>query len=184
MTPRDRLRQLGLSWSLYLGEHNDRFPDRRDLKQSLPGGCLPWSDWPKSDPRSGWAALVLSNLLPVSASWRCPGLAHSPVRIHPATVQRLDATNNASAVGYWHWRFDRVDPEIPLDNFWDKTVQRCVEDLRAANNPFLGSPRGPAEVELAVDSYFPATASGVLPEVARYSSHPQRFNRLHLDTHV
>src|SRR5499427_4556866 len=58
------LRQLSLGWSLYLGDASDRFPDRRDLKTSLPGGWKPWNDWPKSDPRCGWAAIVLSNAVP------------------------------------------------------------------------------------------------------------------------
>ena len=32
------LRQIGLGFALYLNDGNDRFPDRRDLKLSLPGG--------------------------------------------------------------------------------------------------------------------------------------------------
>ncbi len=178
------VRQIGIAWNVYHADHADRFPDRRDLKQALPGGYKPWNDWPKSDPRSGWAAIVLSNLVPVSASWRCPALARSPLKAHPATEQRLDATNAATAVGYWHWRFDRFDPEVPLDNFWGKSVDRCVADLREANNPFIGVPGGASEVELLVDAYVPATAPGGLPEFAGYSSHPQRFNRLHLDGHA
>src|SRR6267378_1508623 len=53
------LRQIGVSFTLYLNDHADRFMDRRDLKSSLPGGYHPWSSWPPSDPRGGWAAVVL-----------------------------------------------------------------------------------------------------------------------------
>ena len=50
------LNQIGLAFIIYLNDHEDRFPDRRDLKSSLPGGYLPWTTWPPSDPRAGWAA--------------------------------------------------------------------------------------------------------------------------------
>ncbi|HEU5070700.1 MAG TPA: prepilin-type N-terminal cleavage/methylation domain-containing protein, partial [Verrucomicrobiae bacterium] len=56
-----QLRQQGVAWRLYLDDHNGRFPDRRDLKTSLPGGYKPWSSWPTSDPRAGWAAVVLGD---------------------------------------------------------------------------------------------------------------------------
>ena len=48
-----QLRQQGLAWSTYLDDHEDSFPDRRDLKTALPGGYKPWNTWPLSDPRSG-----------------------------------------------------------------------------------------------------------------------------------
>ncbi|MFM7816869.1 MAG: type II secretion system protein, partial [Verrucomicrobiota bacterium] len=51
------LRQVGVAWHLYLGDHGERFPDRRDLKRDLIGGYQPWSTWPKSDPRAGWSAV-------------------------------------------------------------------------------------------------------------------------------
>ena len=63
-----QLRQHGVAWKIFLNEHNDRFPDRRDLKDSLPGGYKPWTTWPPSDPRAGWAARSAS-LASCSASW-------------------------------------------------------------------------------------------------------------------
>jgi prepilin-type N-terminal cleavage/methylation domain-containing protein len=72
---RGNLRQISLAWEMYLGEHDDRFPDRRDLKASLPGGYRPWSSWPPSDPRRGLVPHVLSNEVSASlAVWRCPSL--------------------------------------------------------------------------------------------------------------
>ena len=53
------LRQIGLGFTLYLSDAADRFPDRRPLKTTL--GYRPWTDWPPSDPRAGWATLTLSN---------------------------------------------------------------------------------------------------------------------------
>jgi type II secretory pathway pseudopilin PulG len=55
------LKQIGLAFAIYLND-NIRFPDRRDLKFSLPGGFQPWgsSIGPRSattpsgiDPRAG-----------------------------------------------------------------------------------------------------------------------------------
>src|SRR5258706_12497100 len=63
------LKQIGLAFSMYLGDHADRFPDRRDLKSSLPGGYRPWTSWPPSDPRGGWAAIVLQNENPNYTTW-------------------------------------------------------------------------------------------------------------------
>src|SRR5260221_10775319 len=63
-------RQVGLAFSMYLSDNNETFPDRRDLKDLL---CYkPWTTWPASDPRGGWAAMVLSNLLARSRVWTCP----------------------------------------------------------------------------------------------------------------
>jgi prepilin-type N-terminal cleavage/methylation domain-containing protein len=53
-----QLKQQFIAWRLYLDDHENRFPDRRDLKSALSGGYKPWSTWPPSDPRAGWAALV------------------------------------------------------------------------------------------------------------------------------
>src|ERR1700759_4275884 len=47
------LKQIGTAIAIYLDEHEDRFADRRDLKNSL--GYHPWTTWPPSDPRAGWA---------------------------------------------------------------------------------------------------------------------------------
>lgn len=175
------LRQIGVGFALYLNESNDRFPDWRDVKQSL--GYLPWSDWPKSDPRGGWAANLLSNEVFAAEVWSCPSVLRSPLANLTQVVQAADSRTNAMKTRYWLWRFDRIDEPVPLANFWGKEVNRCVLDLVAAADPLVGIPNGPSDVELAVDPYFPATAP--LPaELKGLSAHPKGRNRLYLDAHA
>src|ERR1017187_9004818 len=50
------LKQIGLAFTMYLNDHEDRFADRRDLKALK---YHPWTSWPASDPRGGWAPVVL-----------------------------------------------------------------------------------------------------------------------------
>jgi prepilin-type N-terminal cleavage/methylation domain-containing protein len=176
------LRQIGLAFSLYLPENADRFPDRRDLKTSL--GYKPWTTWPPSDPRAGWAAVVLSNDIAPRKIWMCPAVQFSLVRDLPqcAQLSRLDDTN--SAVSYWFWRFDRTEDPVPLDNFWNKTAEQCISDARAANNSTIGQPLSATEVELAVDPYFPGTIASLPEEIRGHAVHPRGRNRLFLDTHA
>jgi prepilin-type N-terminal cleavage/methylation domain-containing protein len=176
------LRQIGLAFRLYLSDHEERFPDRRDLKTAL--GYKPWTTWPASDPRGGWAAIALSNVLPGDRVWMCPALGVSSVRAAPQTTQRSRPADAASAVSYWLWRFDRPDDPVPLDNFWGKTVEQALAELREANNPVVGRPQSPTEVELAVDPYFPATIPSVPEELKGHAVHARGRNRLLLDTHA
>src|SRR5579871_6354434 len=53
------LRQIGTAFMMYMQDYDGLLPDRRDLKDSLPGGFRPWKTWPPTDPRGGWAAVVL-----------------------------------------------------------------------------------------------------------------------------
>ncbi len=116
-TCRAHLRQQALAWELYLGDHHDRFPDRRDLKISLPGGYKPWDTWPRSDPRAAWAAIVLANELPAREPWQCPVTRRTAWQDAPAVWQTVSTLTNAPRVSYWMWRFDRPDDPIPADNF-------------------------------------------------------------------
>ncbi len=181
---RNLLRQQGLAWELYLGDHADRFPDRRDLKNSLPGGYRPWTPWPRSDPRAGWAAAVLRQELPAAEVWQCPATRRPFWEAVPAIWQVTGAETNAGRVSYWMWRFDRADEPVPLDNFWAKTRAQAVSDLAAANNPLVGTVSSPVEVEFVTDVYFPATAPGVEETVAGRAPHPRGRNRLYLDGHA
>lgn len=176
------LRQMGLAFVMYVQDHEDRFPDRRDLKKSL--GFRPWTSWPPSDPRSGWAALALRSYVPTNELWSCPAIRSSPLAGVPQTAQPLWEDQGAPVARYWLWRFDRADDEIPLDNFWGKTEAQAVSDLREAKNPIVGIPNGPSEVELTVDPYFPNTISSLPPEIKGRAVHPKGRNRLFLDGHA
>lgn len=176
------LRQIGIAFTLLTSENDDLFPDRRDLKTAL--GYRPWTTWPPSDPRGGWAAAVLTNDLRASGVWTCPSMLSSPLRTAPQCSQAPVPTNATWTVTYWLWRFDRPDDPIPLDEFWGKSIPQCVSDLRAANNPTTGLPNGPVDVELAVDPYFPNTIPTVAPELSGRAVHPKGRNRLFLDTHA
>ena len=176
------LRQIGLGWDLALSDNEDRFPDRRDLKETL--GYQPWTTWPPSDPRGGWAAITLSNHLAADKIWLCPAMNSSSLRSAPQSVQAWRTNETTSLVSYWLWRFDRKEDPVPLDNFWGKTVDQSVIDLRAANNPVAGQPNGPVEVELAVDPYFPNTIASLPPEIRGRAVHAKGRNRLFLDTHA
>ena len=176
------LRQIGLGFSLYLGDQEDRFADRRDLKTAL--GYKPWTDWPKSDPRGGWAAVVLSNQSLNDRVWLCPAVNVSPLRSASQTLQPSRPGDSNSVVSYWLWRFDRFDDPVPLDNFWAKTTEQALSDLRQANNPTVGQPNSLSEVELAVDPYFPNTVPSLPQTLAGRAVHPRGRNSLMLDGHA
>jgi prepilin-type N-terminal cleavage/methylation domain-containing protein len=176
------LHQIGAAFRMYLSDHDDRFPDRRDLKTAL--GYHPWSSWPPSDPRGGWAALVLSNELGADAVWRCPGAETPPLQQAAQVGQRSRPVDDTSKVSYWLWRFDRDVTPVPLDDFWGKTADQALLDLRAAGNPQAGSPDSASDVELAVDVYFPGTIPTVDAGLSGQAAHPRGRNRLMLDAHV
>jgi prepilin-type N-terminal cleavage/methylation domain-containing protein len=176
------LRQIGLAVQLRLGDEEDRFPDRRDLKSAL--GYKPWTTWPPSDPRAGWAAIVYSNYLGHDAVWRCPSAEAAPFRDAPQSNQESRPGDAQSNVNYWFWRFDRPDDPVPLDNFWGKTVAQSVTDLVTAANPTVGQPGGPSEVELGVDPYFPNTIGSLPPELRGRAVHRGGRNRLFADMHA
>jgi prepilin-type N-terminal cleavage/methylation domain-containing protein/prepilin-type processing-associated H-X9-DG protein len=178
------LRQIGLAFQIHLDDRGDRFPDRRDLKQSLPGGYQPWSTWPASDPRAGWAAVELRSEVANDEVWICPALRSSPLWGADQVKQSITNTVDAPVATYWLWRFDRVDDPVPLDNFWGKTVTQIVPDLRMANNPIVGMPNGPVDVEMAVDPYFPNTIPSLPPNLRGRAVHPGGRNRLFLDWHA
>lgn len=177
------MRQVGIAFTLLLSDNEDRFPDRRDLKTAL--GYKPWTTWPASDPRGGWAAAVLTNELQSYGVWVCPAIIASSLREAPQCAQLSQPSNSMSAVTYWLWRFDRWDEPVPLDAFWGKNVQQCVSDLqRVTNNPTIVWPNGPVDVELAVDPYFPSTVASLPPELRGRAVHPKGRNTLYLDTHA
>jgi len=174
------LRQIGLSFAMYESDADERLPDRRDLKLSLPGGFKPWTSWPPSDPRAGWAVLVMDPYVKNSAIWSCPSTSGSSLS---RAIQVVQSAGDGKASNYWLWRFDRPDSPVPLDDFWGKTQEQAVSDLQQADDPTVGIPDGPAEVELAVDPYFPRTIPSVDPVVKGLTAHFGGRNRVFLDGH-
>lgn len=176
------LRQVGLAFALYTDDSDGLMPDRRDLKKSLPGGYRPWSAWPPSDPRGGWAIIALAPYVRNEAIWSCPSVTGSPIGEAAPVLQETGRPGEVSR--YWLWRFDRHEEPVTLDNFWGKTDEQAVADLRQANNPQVGLPEGTADVELAVDPYFPRTIPTVAAELKGRAVHMGGRNRLFLDGHT
>ena len=181
------LKQIGVSMQLYLGDNTSIFPDQRDLKNILPGGFHPWSSWPLSDPRGGWAAVVLKNYGAPDAIWSCPASINS-VQGNVVQAVQTGSTNtlltNVPAVRYWLWRFDRPDFPVGLTDFWGKKEAQAVSDLQSTNDPTIGPISGAVDVELVVDPYFPNTIPSVDSQLKGRTIHAGGRDRVYLDGHV
>lgn len=177
------LKQIGMAFAMYVQDYDERLPDRRDLKNTLPGGFKPWTTWPPSDPRAGWAAIAFAPYTHNDDIWACPSVKGAMGSIIQV-VQKFTTKTDGPASYYWTWRFDRPDNPVPLDDCWGKTDFQAVEDLRAANNPQAGMPDGPSDVEVAVDPYFPKTIPTVAANIKGKGVHFGGRNRLFLDSHV
>jgi prepilin-type N-terminal cleavage/methylation domain-containing protein len=177
------LKQIGVAFILYLNDHEDRFADRRDLKSSLPGGYHPWTSWPPSDPRGGWAAIVLQDEGAIGNLWSCPAAVNNPVGNVVQSLQAGSTNANPPLVRYWLWRFDRPDDPVGLEDFWGKTEAKSISDLQAANDPTVGPIGGAVDVELAVDSYFPNTIPTVDAGLQGHTIHAGGRCRVFLDGH-
>ena len=178
------LKQISLAFMLYLNDHEDRFPDRRDLKSNLPGGYHPWASWPPPDPRGGWAAIVLKEEGTSDDLWSCPMSINSPVGNVVQSVEIGSTTAATPLVRYWFWRFDRTNDPVVLEDFWGKTETKSVSDLEATNDPTVGPIHGAADVELGVDPYYPNTIPTVQPELKGRTIHAGGRCRGFLDGHA
>ena len=178
------LKQIGTAFALYDQDYDDLMPDRRDLKSSLPGGYRPWTTWPPTDTRCGWAMVVLDPYIKSMNIWSCPSTVHTALGDSLQVAQAISTDANAPVGRYWLWRFDHLQPINK--NFWGKTDEQAVADLRVSNDPTVGIPEGTADVELAVDPYFPVmTSTKTLPNALRgHAVHFGGRNRLFLDDHV
>lgn len=180
------LKQVGYAFEMYMTDYDGRLPDRRDLKQSLPGGWKPWTSWPTSDPRAGWAAVVFNPYLKNTDVWTCPSVKGSVIGDVVQVAQSISTDMGAPETRYWLWRFDRYTDPVPLDDLWGKTPEQSVTDLQAAKNPQAGNPQSVADVEIMVDPYFPHTTPTipVEPNLSGASVHRGGRNRLLLDSHA
>jgi prepilin-type N-terminal cleavage/methylation domain-containing protein len=184
------LKQIGLSFGIYLNDNNDHFFDERPLKSSLPGGYHPWTAWPPSDPRAGWAASTFQNVCPNFDVWSCPAAVNSATGNAIESAQLTSTLTNAPVCRYWAWRFDRIDDltaATMLEDFWTKSETQAIADLQSANDPTVGPIYGPADVELAVDPYYPNTPTGattVDPALKGRTIHGGGRCRVFLDGHV
>jgi len=178
------LRQIGVAFTINLGDNNYRFPDRRDLKSSLPGGWRPWTTWPPSDPRAGWAATNFSDLCPNVKIWSCPTALNSSVGNIIQSAQATANDTNAPLCRYWAWRFDRPDNPVGLEDFWGKFESRAVSDLQSTNDPTVGPISGAVDVELVVDPYYPKTVPTVPAGFSGRTIHAGGRCRVYLDGHT
>jgi prepilin-type N-terminal cleavage/methylation domain-containing protein len=178
------LKQIGLAFEMYLGDHENHFPDRRDLKSSLPGGYHPWTSWPPSDPRAGWAATNFSNECPNFYVWSCPAAINSTTGNAIQSAQTISSATNAPVCRYWAWRFDRPDDPVGLEDFWGKSESQALADLQSTNDPTVGPIHGATDVELVVDPYFPKTVPTVPAGLSGRTIHGGGRCRVFLDGHV
>ncbi|MGI4788027.1 MAG: DUF1559 domain-containing protein [Janthinobacterium lividum] len=185
------LKQIGLAMIQYEQDSDERLPDRRDLKISL--GYLPWGtgSFPGSDPRAGWAAIVLNPYIQGDGIWSCPSVKGGAMdQPDPMGFNRVaQTTPSGLTTRYWMWRFDRPDFSKPSE-CWGKLPQQCVADIAAYNAPAVQDatinpavPQSEADLELAVDPYFPSTS----PAPASFRGLAVHFggrNRVFFDGHV
>jgi prepilin-type N-terminal cleavage/methylation domain-containing protein len=176
------LKQIGLAFEMYLNDHEGHFADRRDLKAA---DYHPWTSWPPSDPRGGWAAIVLKEEGLSAAVWSCPASLNATAGNVIQTTNVIQMTNGSPpVVRYWLWRFDRPDDPVGQEDFWGKSVAQSISDLQAANDPTVGPISSASDVELAVDPYFPSTIATVDPALKGRTIHAGGRCRLFLDGHV
>jgi len=178
------LNQIGLAFLIYLDEYNSYFPDKRSLKSSLPGGYHPWTTWPPSDPRAGWAATTFSKENPNFNIWSCPASVNSTVGNIVQSVQSTSADTNAPFCRYWAWRFDRPDDPVGLEDFWGKSEAQAISDLESTNDPTIGPIHGASDVELVVDPYYPNTVPTVPAGFRGHTIHAGGRCRAFLDGHT
>jgi prepilin-type N-terminal cleavage/methylation domain-containing protein len=178
------LKQIGAAFAIYLDDNEQHFPDRRDLKNGLPGGFRPWTTWPPSDPRGGWASAALKNSGASDNLWSCPAAIISVVGNAVQSAQLTSTDSNAPVCRFWLWRFDRPDDPVGQEDFWGKSLTQAVTDLESVtNDPALGIINSIVDIELCVDSYFPKTAPNVPPSLSGRTIHPGGRNRVLLDGH-
>jgi prepilin-type N-terminal cleavage/methylation domain-containing protein len=185
------LRQIGLAMLQYEQDYDELMPSRMDLKSALPGGFYPWTGvaWPTSDPRTGWAAIVLDPYLHTYSVWSCPSVTATALGNALEVYQAVSSAPDAASTNYWMWPFEGTAPSCK--DFWGKTPEKAVYDMLysspACNLIGRTVPTGVSDTQLAVDPYFPATTTTVPVQpatLAGLAAHIGGYNQLFLDAHV
>ena len=187
------LKQIALAMIQYEQDSDEHLPDRRDLK-TMPGGNPVWGagSFPGSDPRAGWAATVLDPYIKGDGIWSCPSVKNGSMDkvIAPGFNRVAETTSKGLTTRYWMWRFDRPDFTKPSE-CWGKLPQSCVADIATLNSPVVKDtsinppvPQSEADLELAVDPYFPSTLTTVPAAVKGLAVHFGGRNRAFFDGHV
>jgi len=117
-------RQIGLAFEQYVQDNDELMPGDITLKDTLPGGWLPWGTaiFPTSDPRVGWAAVVLYPYTRDYRIWNCPSVAGSVLGTAPEVLEAVSGAVNAPTTTYWMFPFDHDTPQC--DDFWGMTETR------------------------------------------------------------
>ena len=182
------LRQVGLALRQYETDYDELLPDRQDLKSTLPGGYKPWTTWPTSDPRAGWAEIVFDPYIKSAGVWSCPSVAGAFVGA--AQVEQATGTaSSAPLARYWMWRFDVPlfpKPGTTGPTFWGQSDDAAVALLAASGNTTIDplNPQSASDVEMVVDPYFPTGVPNPPPVLVGHAVHMGGRNRLFLDGHV
>jgi len=188
------LKQIALAMIQYEQDSDELLPDRRDLKYPytlpLPASpqAPPWgSNFPASDPRAGWAAIVLNPYIKGDAVWSCPSVAATQL----GENQRIKETQAGLTTRYWMWRFDRNEQSFKKTDCWGKSTVGCISDIDMFNTPVVQEktidppvPQSEAELELAVDPYIPNTILSVPANLKGLAVHFGGRNRAFFDGHV
>jgi prepilin-type N-terminal cleavage/methylation domain-containing protein len=190
------LRQIGLAMIQYDQDYDECMPGCSYLKNALPGGWRPWDTvspptsstiWPPSDPRCGWAPIALDPYTKSAGIWSCPSIDGTDFGNAIEVTQSTSTASNATTTNYWMWRFDRPAPNGACDDeFWGMTDTQAIMilDSPACATDTAANPSSTADVEMAVDPYFPKTVPTCPPLLIGRTIHFGGRNRLMMDGHV
>ncbi len=175
------MRQIGVSFALYMGDSDDLLPDARGLKATFGDGYRPWTSWPPSDPRCGWATALLKPYTKSDDIWFCP----SSKTVFDGVTQATQLTTAGKVAStYWMWRFDQIGDPITTDNLWGKSEVQAIADLQASAGPTIPFPTGVSEIAMVWDPYFPRTIPTTPAAVRGKAVHVGGVNILYLDWHA
>jgi prepilin-type N-terminal cleavage/methylation domain-containing protein/prepilin-type processing-associated H-X9-DG protein len=182
------MKQIGLAMMQYQQDYDELFPYRPDLKAEP---SPPWgtTSYPTSDPRCGWATIVLDAYIKNSDVWSCPSVEDTALG---SDEHVLEIDSNGIAARYWMYPFDHGSFPLPVDDFWGKTDQQAINGQDAAYQAAVAAhmpyPKGDAtsvsDCQLLCDPYFPNTPNVQPASLRGKAVHFGGRNSLYLDGHV